>query len=149
MNLHEVLNAGPVYKKRKRVGFGIGSGHGKTSCRGSKGHGARESFHGKLGHEGGQMPLFRRVPKRGFTNGPFRVDYLAINVGDLARVFKAGEEVTMAALRERGVINSPRSKLKVLGGGEIGFALKVTAQAFSASAETKIKAAGGSVERSS
>ncbi|MBI4881950.1 MAG: 50S ribosomal protein L15 [Planctomycetes bacterium] len=146
MRLEDVMKSGPPRKKRKRVGRGIGSGSGKTSGRGTKGHGARQTFHGKLGHEGGQMPLFRRLPKRGFSNARYRVDYSVINVGDLAASFSAGEEVSLLVLRERGLIRSGPPRLKVLGGGELAVALKIKASAASASAVAKVEAAGGAVE---
>lgn len=149
MNLGDILNAGPPRKDRKRVGRGLGSGWGKTSTRGTKGHGARESFHGKLGFEGGQMPLFRRMPKRGFSNARYRVDYSVINVGQLAKFFESGGDVSLAILRERGLMKSGPARLKVLGEGDVSVALKVSAHAVSASARQKIEAAGGSVEQAS
>jgi len=147
MKLNDVLNAGPKFTKLRRVGRGIGSGMGKTATRGQKGHGARQSFHGKVGFEGGQMPLFRRLPKRGFTNGPFKITYSVINVRTLDEQFEAGAEVTLASLRERGLIRSGPNVLKVLGQGEITKALTVKAEAFSGTAQQKIEAAGGKVER--
>jgi large subunit ribosomal protein L15 len=147
MKLNEVLNAGPKFTKLRRVGRGLGSGMGKTSTRGQKGHGARESFHGKVGFEGGQMPLFRRLPKRGFTNGPFKVTYAVINVGLLEAQFEAGEEVSLESLRARGLVKSGPPALKILGQGDLKKALTVKATAFSASAQQKIEAAGGKAER--
>ncbi len=146
MRLEDVMRAGPSHRKRKRVGRGVGSGNGKTSGRGTKGHGARQTFHGKLGHEGGQMPLFRRLPKRGFSNARYRVDYSVINVGELAVSFSAGEEVSLVVLRERALIKSGPDRLKILGGGELAVALKIKAHAASASAVAKVEGAGGSVE---
>lgn len=146
MKIHDVLNAGPKRPARKRVGRGIGSGQGKTSTRGTKGHGARESFHGKLGHEGGTMPLFRRMPKRGFTNAKFRVDYSVVNVGELAKQFQAGDEVSLEGLRSHGHLKSGPSRLKVLGTGDIEIALNLKVAAISESARKKIEAAGGTVE---
>lgn len=146
MNLHDILESGPRRKKRRRVGRGIGSGWGKTATRGTKGHGARESYHGKVGFEGGQMPLYRRLPKRGFSNARFRVDYSVINVGDLARRFEGGGEVSLEILRSRGLMKSGPARLKVLGDGDLQVALQVKAHAVSAAARKKIEAAGGSVE---
>lgn len=146
MNLEEIQNAGPTRKNRRRVGRGIGSGWGKTCTRGTKGHGARESYHGKLSFEGGQMPLFRRMPKRGFTNARYRVDYSVINIRDLAKFFEAGSEVSLEVLRSRGLMKSGPARLKILGEGDLTIALNVKAHAASASAKQKIEAAGGSVE---
>lgn len=146
MNLQEVLQTGPLFVERKRVGRGLGSGLGKTCGRGTKGHGARESFHGKLGFEGGQMPLYRRVPKRGFSNARYKVTYSVINVGDLSRHFQAGEQVSLAILRDRGLVKSGPPRLKVLGEGDIAVSLKIAAHAISAGARQKIEGAGGTVE---
>jgi large subunit ribosomal protein L15 len=131
---------------RKRVGRGPGSGHGKTASRGSKGAKSRSGFRFKRGFEGGQMPLHRRVPKRGFTN-IFRVEYAVVNLDTLAEVFEAGSAVTPELLRERGLVRQARAPIKVLGRGEISKALTVRAHRFSGSAAEKIAKAGGSVER--
>jgi large subunit ribosomal protein L15 len=131
---------------RKRVGRGPGSGHGKTASRGSKGAKSRSGFRFKRGFEGGQMPLHRRVPKRGFTN-IFRVEYAVVNLDTLAEVFEAGSAVTPELLRERGLVRQARAPIKVLGRGEISKALTVRAHRFSGSAAEKIEKAGGSVER--
>jgi large subunit ribosomal protein L15 len=131
---------------RKRVGRGPGSGHGKTASRGSKGAKSRSGFRFKRGFEGGQMPLHRRVPKRGFTN-IFRVEYAVVNLDTLAEVFEAGSAVTPELLRERGLVRLARAPIKVLGRGEISKALTVRAHRFSGSAAEKIEKAGGSVER--
>ncbi len=131
---------------RKRVGRGPGSGHGKTASRGSKGAKSRSGFRFKRGFEGGQMPLHRRVPKRGFTN-IFRVEYAVVNLDTLAEVFEAGSAVTPELLRERGLVRQARAPIKVLGRGEISKALTVHAHRFSGSAAEKIAKAGGSVER--
>ncbi len=146
MKIHDVLDAGPKRPSRKRVGRGIGSGRGKTSTRGQKGHGARESFHGKLAHEGGTMPLFRRMPKRGFTNARFKVDYSVINVQTLAKFCQAGDEVSLEGLRARGLMKSGPDRLKVLGSGDIDVALTLKVAAISESARKKVEAAGGTVE---
>jgi large subunit ribosomal protein L15 len=130
---------------RKRVGRGPGSGHGKTASRGSKGAKSRSGFRFKRGFEGGQMPLHRRVPKRGFTN-PFRVEYAVVNLDMLSEVFEAGSSVTPELLRERGLVREARVPVKVLGRGDLTKNLTVRAHKFSESAAKKIAAAGGAVE---
>ena len=130
---------------RKRVGRGPGSGHGKTASRGSKGAQSRSGFRFKRGFEGGQTPLHRRVPKRGFHN-PFRVEYAIVNLDTLGEVFDAGSEVTPELLRERGLVRKANSPVKVLGRGEIAKKLTVRAHKFSGSAAEKIVAAGGAAE---
>src|SRR5689334_18472203 len=128
---------------KKRVGRGPGSGHGKTASRGSKGAKSRSGFRFKRGFEGGQMPLHRRVPKRGFTN-IFRVEYDIVNLADLDR-FEAGTAVTLEALAEARLARKSRP-VKILGDGEIKKALTVSAHKFSASAKARIEAAGGRCE---
>ncbi len=130
---------------RKRVGRGPGSGHGKTATRGSKGAKSRSGFRFKRGFEGGQMPLHRRVPKRGFHN-PFRVEYAVVNLDTLAEVFDAGSEVTPELLHERGLVRRSGAPVKVLGRGELAKQLTVRAHKFSGSAVQKIAAAGGAAE---
>ena len=130
---------------KKRVGRGPGSGHGKTASRGNKGAKSRSGFRFKRGFEGGQMPLHRRVPKRGFTN-IFRVEYAVVNLDTLAEVFDAGSSVTPEVLRERGLVRQARAKVKVLGRGDITKSLTVRAHKFSGSAAQKITAAGGTAE---
>ena len=130
---------------RKRVGRGPGSGHGKTASRGSKGAKSRSGFRFKRGFEGGQMPLHRRVPKRGFHN-PFRTEYAVVNLDTLGEVFDAGSEVTPELLRERGLVRKAYAPVKVLGRGEISKKLTVKAHKFSGSAAEKIVAAGGAAE---
>jgi large subunit ribosomal protein L15 len=132
-------------RPRKRVGRGPGSGHGTTATRGSKGAKSRSGFRVKRGFEGGQMPLHRRVPKRGFHN-PFRVEYAVVNLDRLAEVFDAGASVTPDLLRERGLVRSAGAPVKILGRGEIDKALTVQAHKFSESAVKKIAAAGGATE---
>ncbi len=131
-------------RKRKRVGRGPGSGLGKTAGRGAKGAKSRSGFKRKRGFEGGQMPLHRRMPKRGFFN-PFRVEYAVVNLDDLAAKFPAGTVVTPELLRETRLV-STKQKIKVLSRGELAVALTVKAHKFSAKASEKIVAAGGSVE---
>jgi len=130
---------------KKRVGRGPGSGHGKTASRGSKGAKSRSGFRFKRGFEGGQMPLHRRVPKRGFTN-IFRVEYAVVNLDQLELVFDAGSEVTPEVLRERKIVRDSKAKIKVLGRGEISKKLTVRAHKFSGTAAEKIAAAGGTTE---
>ncbi len=130
---------------RKRVGRGPGSGHGKTASRGTKGAKSRSGFRFKRGFEGGQMPLHRRVPKRGFTN-IFRVEYAVVNLDTLGEVFEAGSAVTPELLRERGLVRHARRPIKVLGRGEISKALTIKAHKFSGSAAEKIAKAGGKAE---
>ena len=131
---------------KKRIGRGQGSGNGKTAGRGHKGAKSRSGFHFKRGFEGGQMPLHRRVPKRGFHN-PFRVEYEVVNLDTLAERFDAGTVVTPELLRERGLVASGGSKpIKILARGEMGKALTVRAHKFSGKAADKVKAAGGTTE---
>ena len=145
MGLHKVRPPKGATKNRKRVGRGPGSGHGKTASRGSKGAKSRSGFRFKRGFEGGQMPLHRRVPKRGFHN-PFRVEYAVVNLDTLGEVFEAGSSVTPDLLRERGLVRHATAPVKVLGRGELSKALTVTAHKFSGSAAKKIEAAGGKAE---
>jgi large subunit ribosomal protein L15 len=146
MNRDDILAAGPPRKKRKRVGRGIGSGRGKTCTRGTKGYGSRSGAGGKLGHEGGQMPLYRRLPRRGFNNSRFRVEYTAINVGQLDKACQSGAKVTLASLQEAGLVKKNARRVKVLGFGEIGKVLHIEVDACSAQARAKIEAASGTVE---
>lgn len=135
----------PGSRHRKvRVGRGIGSKLGKTAGRGNKGHKSRSGFRQRRGFEGGQMPLHRRVPKRGFRN-PFGVDYAVVNVGALGR-FAAGEIVTPERLRQCGLVRQRQAPVKLLGDGELTVALTVQVHAASATARRKIEQAGGRVE---
>ena len=131
---------------KKRIGRGQGSGNGKTAGRGHKGAKSRSGFHFKRGFEGGQMPLHRRVPKRGFQN-PFRVEYEVVNLDTLGARFEAGTVVTLELLAEHRLISGTTKLLKVLGRGEIGKALTVRAHKFSGKAAEKIAAAGGATEQ--
>ena len=131
---------------KKRVGRGQGSGQGKTAGRGHKGAKSRSGFHYKRGFEGGQMPLHRRVPKRGFHN-PFRVEYEVVNLDTLGLRFDAGTVVTPDLLREKGLVQSVKGKVKILARGEVGKALTVKAHKFSGKAAEKIAAAGGATEQ--
>jgi len=131
-------------KRSKRIGQGMGSGHGKTATRGAKGQRSRAGMRMRPGFEGGQMPLHRRLPKRGFTN-IFRIPYVVVNVSDLAD-FKPEEKITPELLRKRGLIKQAGASVKVLGDGELKSALHVSAHAFSKSAAEKIEKAGGKAE---
>jgi large subunit ribosomal protein L15 len=144
MDLKTVTSKGTKYQTRKRIGRGIGSGSGKTSGRGHKGQGSRSGASRKPGFEGGQMPLYRRVPKRGFTNARFRTEYTIVNVRDL-EVFDAGTVVDLDAILAKGLTSLETKLLKVLGMGELTKKLTVKAQKFSKSAADKIVAAGGEV----
>ncbi|MBI5810573.1 MAG: 50S ribosomal protein L15 [Deltaproteobacteria bacterium] len=132
-------------KKKTRRGRGEGSGLGRTSGRGGKGQTARTGGSIKPGFEGGQMPLQRRLPKRGFTNIS-RVKYRIVNVGDIAGAFKAGETIDAAALTASGLVKGSKGPLKVLGDGDVFIAINIKADKFSRSAAEKIKAAGGTAE---
>jgi len=145
MSLHKIRPPKGAKHAKKRVGRGPGSGHGHTASRGHKGAQSRSGFSFKRGFEGGQMPLHRRVPKRGFHN-PFRVEYAVVNLDTLAEVFEAGSSVTPELLRERGLVRQSRMRIKVLGRGDITKKLSVQAHKFSGSAAEKIAAAGGTTE---
>lgn len=134
-------------KARKRIGRGPGSGHGKTSGRGHKGYFSRSGSKRRQGFEGGQMPLFRRVAKRGFNNAAFADRVVIVNVGQLEKAFDDGTEVTVDLLVTRGMVPSRHDALKVLGDGELTKKFVVKANHFSKSAEEKIVAAGGKFER--
>jgi large subunit ribosomal protein L15 len=144
MKLHELKPAPGSRHTRKRVGRGTGSGMGKTSTRGHKGQGARSGGGVRLGFEGGQNPLFRRLPKRGFTNIS-RKEFAIVNLEDLNR-FAAGSEVSPETLFETGIVKNPRDGIKILGDGDLTVALTVKANKFSKSALEKIQAAGGKTE---
>ena len=130
--------------KKKRIGRGPGSGTGKTAGKGHKGQKSRSGYSQKIGFEGGQMPLQRRLPKRGFTN-IFKKEWLEISLAKLEESFNAGDEVTLAILHERGLIKKAKHDLVILGNGEITKALKISAHRFTKSAREKIEKAGGSV----
>ena len=145
MALHNLRKPKGSTHSKKRVGRGQGSGQGKTAGRGHKGAQSRSGYHFKRGFEGGQMPLHRRVPKRGFNN-PTRVEYDVINLDTLSERFDAGAVVTPEALREKGLLPTRRNPVKVLGRGEITKALTVKVHKFSGTAAEKIAAAGGQAE---
>lgn len=144
MRIHDLSPAAGSKKSRKRKGRGMGSGLGKTSGRGHDGQKSRSGGGVRPGFEGGQMPLIRRVPKRGFTN-IFRKDIAIVNL-DALNVFEADEVITPELLLEKGIVKKSKDGVKVLGNGEIQKALTVKAHAFSAAAQEKIIAAGGTVE---
>lgn len=144
MKIEELKPSAGSRKKPKRVGRGPGSGHGKTSCRGHKGQKARSGASIPAGFEGGQMPLHRRLPKRGFSNYPFKKEYAIVNIERLNKI--ESEEITPELLLKEGIISNLKDGLKVLGNGEIKRAITIRAHAFSKSAIKKIEAAGGKAE---
>jgi large subunit ribosomal protein L15 len=147
MDLSTVHHGVHRRKRKKRVGRGIGSGHGKTATRGSKGQyssaGAKMPI---LAFEGGQMPLFRRIPKRGFSHGTWDKRYHVVNIGDLDKAFSDGSTVDQDALRKAGLANGPADGVRILGTGELTKRLVIKAHHFSKSATEKIKAKGGTME---
>ena len=143
MRLHTLKNVKGAVHRKKRVGCGEGGGHGKTSGKGGKGQTARSGGSIRPGFEGGQMPLYRKLPHRGFNNYEFRTEYAVVNVGDLAALDAKITEVNAAVLAQAGLIRADVTMLKVLGDGEISRALKVTAQKFTESAKAKLEKAGG------
>jgi len=145
MKLHELSPAEGSTKEAWRKGRGPGSGNGKTAGKGHKGQNARSGGGVRPGFEGGQLPLYRKLPKRGFTNR-FATEYAIVNVADLEAKFNDGETVTLEALLERKVIRKAYDGLKVLGNGQLTKKLNVEAAIFSASAKEKIEAAGGKAE---
>lgn len=146
MSLSDLKPPRGMKHAKKRIGRGQGSGSGKTAGRGHKGAKSRSGFKFKRGFEGGQMPLHRRVPKRGFHN-PFRVEYAVVNLDLLGLKFEAGTVVTPELLHEHGLVPGSGRRVKVLARGEIGKALTVRAHKFSGKAAEKIAAAGGSTEQ--
>jgi large subunit ribosomal protein L15 len=145
MRLHNLKPRPGAKHRTKRLGQGESSGHGKTSGRGGKGQTARSGSSIRIGFEGGQMPLIRRIPKRGFNNTAFGTRYIAVNVTDL-NVFDNGARVDETALKAVGLANGPGDGIKILGTGELTKKLTLVVSAISASAKTKIEAQGGSVE---
>ena len=145
MELHNLTNTPGARHRRKRVGRGCGSGMGKTSTRGHKGQAARKGHKQKLGFEGGQMPLVRRLPKRGFNNAAFNAKALGVNLSTLEKKFPDLAEITVESLAKAGLWDNKRPKVKILATGEITkkFTVKVPC---SAAAKAKIEAAGGSVK---
>ncbi len=144
MKLGELRKPPGSTRKRKRVGRGPGSGHGKTSTRGHKGQKSRSGYKSKAYFEGGQMPLSRRLPKRGFRS-PFKREFVIVNL-DRLEALTGLERIDPDILQERGIVRKIDLPIKILGGGEMKFAATVAANAFSRSARQKIEAAGGRVE---
>ena len=145
MKLHELRPNEQAFSKRKRVGRGPGSGLGKTSGRGENGQKSRSGYSHKAGFEGGQLPLYRRLPKRGFSNALFKTKYAVINVSDLNN-FEDGAEVTPEILKDMGILKKQLSGVKILGNGNLEKKLTVKAHKFTASAKEKIEAKGGKAE---
>ena len=145
MNLNELKPVAGARHAKKRVGRGIGSGMGKTSTRGHKGQNARSGGGVRPGYEGGQTQLFKRLPKRGFTNVN-RKEYALVKLGDLNDKFEAGSVVDLASLKEAGLVKKEYEGVKILSNGELSKALTIKATKFSKAAEEKVKAAGGTVE---
>ncbi len=143
MKLHELKNVKGAVHRKKRVGCGEGGGHGKTSGKGGKGQTARSGGSIRPGFEGGQMPLYRKLPHRGFNQFNFRTEIAVLNVGDLGGLDASVKEVTAESLAAAGLIRAGEKVVKILGDGEITRALKVTAAKFSESAKAKIEKAGG------
>ena len=144
MRLHDVKHPKGAKHKTKRLGCGRSSGHGKTSCRGGKGQTARSGSSIRYGFEGGQTPLYRRLPKRGFNNKQFQQKIVILNIDDLNE-FSDGAEVNVDAMRKMGFLDGRFDAVKILGDGELKKKLNVHAHLFSASAKSKIEAAGGKV----
>ena len=144
--LHQLHPTPGSHHRRKRLGDGSGSGHGQTATRGQKGQRSRSGDGKLVGFEGGQTPLLRRIPKRGFRNGAFRVTYQVVSIAELARVFGNQKEVKLDSMKMHGLIHGKSRRVKVLGDGEIKHALKIQAHAFSKSAKEKIEKAGGVAE---
>lgn len=145
MKLHTIEQPVGAIKERNRVGRGTSSGNGKTSGKGHKGQNARSGGGVRPGFEGGQLPLFRRLPKRGFSNAPFKVEYATINVSDLDK-FEDGAVVTPELLKEMGIVKKQLAGIKVLGNGELTKKVTVKANKFSATAVEKIENMGGKAE---
>jgi len=145
MRLDELKPSPGSKHRRKIVGRGIGSGHGAQSTRGMKGQRSRAGFSGMTGFEGGQIPLIRRIPKRGFRNTAFRKSYSIINVGDFEKRFAGQADISPDTMEPLGLTHKG-DRLKILGGGELAKPFNVKAHAFSASAQEKIKKAGGQIE---
>jgi large subunit ribosomal protein L15 len=145
MRLHDLKPRPGAKHRRKRLGQGESSGHGKTSGRGGKGQTARSGSSIRIGFEGGQMPLIRRIPKRGFNNARHTTAYVPVNLDSLNQ-FDNGARIDVEAIRKAGLANGPVKLVKILGDGELTKKLTVVAHKFSASAKQKIEAAGGTIE---
>jgi large subunit ribosomal protein L15 len=145
MRLHDLKPNRGAVKRRKRIGCGESSGHGKTSCKGNKGQKARSGSGIRPGFEGGQMPLFRRLPKKGFSNAAFKTKFEVVNLSSLEKAFEDGAVVDEATLREKGLVNRTCDAVKILGNGDISRKLTVQVSHVSGSAREKIEKAGGTV----
>lgn len=145
MKLHELTNVKGAVKRKKRLGCGESSGHGKTCCKGGKGQIGRSGGSIRPGFEGGQMPLYRKLPHRGFNQFNFRTEFAVVNVGDLEALPVEVTEVNAEVLAKHGFVRKDEVNVKILGKGELKRALKVSAPKFSDSAKAKIEQAGGSV----
>ncbi len=146
MNITEITKLAGAHRRRKRIGRGQGSGSGKTAGRGHKGGGSRAGWKQRGFAEGGQMPLFRRLPKRGFNNANFQTRYHVVNVGDLEERFEADTHVTGQLLIEAGLVRDLKQGIKILGDGALSKKLTVEAAKFSKQAAEKIQAAGGEIK---
>ncbi len=145
MRIEDLRPAEGSTKRSKRVGRGSGSGHGKTATKGHKGQKARSGSGKGAGFEGGQMPMQRRLPKRGFKNYPFKLNFAVVNLRDISKI-EGADEITPTVLKEKGLIKKVLDGVKVLGDGEVGRSFTIKAHAFSESAKKKIAAAGGKAE---
>ena len=145
MRLHDLKPRPGAKHRRKRLGQGESSGHGKTSGRGGKGQTARSGSSIRIGFEGGQMPLIRRIPKRGFNNARHTIRFIPVNLESLNQ-FSNGDKVGLEVLRKAGLANGPGAGIKILGDGELTKKLLVSAHAFSATAKAKIEGKGGTCE---
>ncbi|MEK6544838.1 MAG: 50S ribosomal protein L15 [Elusimicrobiota bacterium] len=145
MNLSQLTPNPGSRKPRRRIGRGEGSGRGQTATKGMKGQSSRSGENRMIGFEGGQIPLIRRLPKRGFNNYNFTIRYSVVNVGNLEERFKTGDKVTVDGLRSCGLVNETGAKVKILGRGSLTKKLSVEAHAISASAKQAIEKAGGQV----
>ncbi|HOC44735.1 MAG TPA: 50S ribosomal protein L15 [Thermoanaerobaculales bacterium] len=145
MELHDLKPAPGATRKSRRVGRGPGSGSGKTAGKGHKGQKSRSGYSRRFGFEGGQMPLVRRLPKRGFTNN-FRVEFQVVNLRDLERAFGDGDVVSPESLVEKGLLRKGAKPVKILGSGELTKKLAVKAHKFSTTAQSSIERVGGSCE---
>ena len=145
MKLNELKPVEGAKHSKKRLGRGIGSGNGKTAGRGAKGQNARSGGGVRPGYEGGQTPLFKRLPKRGFTNVSHK-EYAIVNLGEIEKKFEAGSVVDLASLKAAGLVKKEYEGVKILGNGEFSKALTIKAAKFSKTAVEKINAAGGTVE---
>ena len=143
MKLHELKNVKGAIHRKKRVGCGEGGGHGKTSGRGGKGQTARSGGSIRPGFEGGQVPLYRKLPRRGFNQAQFRTEAAVVNIDDLKAIADDITEINAQVFADNGLLRKDETYVKVLGNGEITRALKITASKFSASAKEKIEKAGG------